>query len=104
MRRFVLLLAIVANVICEHQGSQYLNKAVRDLRQLNVYQTLRRGDVEILSSTSQVERDFPTQEFVDRRDTNNKGEVIDCFLAHVLINIDIDLLKSFKVSCDQNYY
>lgn len=80
MRRIVFYLLVISSVNGTHQGAQYLNKAVRDLRQLNIYQTLRRADVDMLSSNPNVERPAYKQNFEVRKDA--KPNEVGKFIIH----------------------
>lgn len=71
MRSIAFLFLLITSVSCAHQGAQYLNNAVRDLRQLNIYQTLRRADVDMVSSSTEEDKEVPPEDITSRRDTNN---------------------------------
>lgn len=80
MRSIAFLFLLITSVSCAHQGAQYLNKAVRDLRQLNIYQTLRRADVDMVSSSTEEDREVPSEDLTSRRDTNNNEVKKNIFL------------------------
>lgn len=87
MRLITFLVVVVISVSSSHQGAQYLNKAVRDLRQLNVYQTLRRADVDMLSSSPEVEREVPLDDSTSRRDaTSNEVKKANFLLVTLAVS------------------